>query len=148
MTPLISMLAPGLMEAGSRLIDRLIPDTAQRDQAKLALLEVEGQQALQEMQVSLSAILAEANSAYPWMSRARPTFLYVIYSIILHSVVCDRNHHRHLVATANFSGGRESEQVTGCNPGKPLVAVQCRLPWLHRRTQLRQVARCRSIACI
>lgn len=31
MTPLISMLAPGLLEAGSRLIDRLIPDPAQRD---------------------------------------------------------------------------------------------------------------------
>lgn len=69
------------------MIDRLIPDTAQRDQAKLALLEVEGQQALQEMQVSLSAILAEANSAYPWMSRARPIFLYVIYSIILLCVI-------------------------------------------------------------
>ena len=65
----------------------MIPDPAQRDQAKLALLQLEGQQALQEMQVSLSAILAEANSADPWTSRARPTFLYVIYSIILLCVV-------------------------------------------------------------
>src|SRR3546814_15772983 len=43
--------------------------------------------ALQEMQVSLSAILAEANSADPWTSRARPTFLYVIYGVILLSVI-------------------------------------------------------------
>jgi hypothetical protein len=35
------------------------------------------------MQVTLSAILAEANSADPWTSRARPTFLYVIYGVIM-----------------------------------------------------------------
>ena len=75
---------PRLTESRSCLIDRLFSDPAQRDRAKLALLQVEGQQALQ---VSLSAILAEANSADPWTSRARPTFLYVIYSIILLCVV-------------------------------------------------------------
>ena len=83
MTPLLTTLAPGLLEAGARLIDRLIPDPAEREKAKLALLQAEGQQALQEMQVSLSAILAEANSLDPWTSRARPTFLYVIYALIV-----------------------------------------------------------------
>jgi len=83
MIPILTTLAPGLIEAGSRLIDRLIPDPAEREKAKLALLQAEGQQALQEMQTSLSAILAEANSADPWTSRARPTFLYVIYGVIL-----------------------------------------------------------------
>jgi len=87
MSPIFTTLAPGLFEAGAKLIDRLIPDPAQREQAKLALFQAEGQQALQEMQVSLSAILAEANSADPWTSRARPTFLYVIYSILLLCVV-------------------------------------------------------------
>src|SRR3546814_10654834 len=67
---LFTTLAPGLFEAGAKLIDRLIPDPAQREQAKLALFQAEGQQALQEMQVSLSAILAEANSADPWTSRS------------------------------------------------------------------------------
>jgi len=38
---------------------------------------------LQEMQTSLSAIMAEASSADPWTSRARPTFLYVMYGVIL-----------------------------------------------------------------
>jgi hypothetical protein len=83
MIPMLTTLAPGLIEAGSRLIDRLIPDPAEREKAKLAQLQAEGQQALKEMQVSLSAILAEANSADPWTSRARPTFLYVIYGVIL-----------------------------------------------------------------
>jgi len=39
------------------------------------------------MQISLSAIMAEANSHDPWTSRARPTFLYVIYGVILLSVI-------------------------------------------------------------
>ena len=75
-TPFVSSLFPGLLEAGAKLIDRIIPDPAQREQAKLALFQAEGLQALQEMQVTLSAILAEANSADTWTSRARPTFLY------------------------------------------------------------------------
>lgn len=70
MTPLVSMLALGPQEAGGRLIDHLIQDPAKRDQAKLALFQLEGQKSLQEMQVSLSAILAEANFAEPWTSRA------------------------------------------------------------------------------
>ena len=31
----------------------------------------------------MSAILAEANSSDPWTSRARPSFLYVVYVFIL-----------------------------------------------------------------
>jgi len=102
MTPILTTLAPGLLEAGSRLIDRLVPDPTEREKAKLPLLQAEGQLALQEMQTSLSAILAEANSADPWTSRARPTFLYVIYGVILLCVMgaiigiwwqsCDASH--------------------------------------------------------
>lgn len=65
------------------LLDRVIPDPKVREEAKLKLFAAEGQQALSEMQVSLSAILAEAQSADPWTSRARPTFLYLIYAVIL-----------------------------------------------------------------
>jgi hypothetical protein len=65
MNPIFTTLVPGLFEGGARLIDRLIPDPAEREKAKLALLQAEGHQALQEMQVSLSAILAEANSQDP-----------------------------------------------------------------------------------
>lgn len=87
MVPFISAVAPTLIDATSKLIERIIPDPAEREKAKLALLQAEGQQALQEMQTSLSAILAEANSHDPWTSRARPTFLYVIYAVILMCVM-------------------------------------------------------------
>ena len=46
MTPILTTLVPGLLEAGSRLIDRLIPDPSEREKAKLNLLQAEGHLAL------------------------------------------------------------------------------------------------------
>jgi hypothetical protein len=65
------------------LLDRIIPDPAQRDQAKLALIAQQGTQEIQDLQARLSAIVAEAGSRDPWTSRARPSFLYVMYVMIL-----------------------------------------------------------------
>lgn len=65
------------------LIDKVIPDKAARDKAKLELLTMQGSQELAEIQARLSAIVAEANSHDPWTSRARPSFLYVIYALLL-----------------------------------------------------------------
>lgn len=68
------------------IIDKVIPDPKQRDAAKLELLKLQGTQELELLQTQLSAIIAEANSADPWTSRARPSFLYVMYAMILLSV--------------------------------------------------------------
>jgi hypothetical protein len=65
------------------IIDKIIPDKAERDKAKLELLNLQGTQELQQVQTQLSAIIAEANSQDPWTSRARPSFLYVMYAMIL-----------------------------------------------------------------
>ncbi|MFM5947959.1 MAG: holin family protein [Novosphingobium sp.] len=65
------------------IIDKVIPNPAQRDKAKLELLALQGSQELAEIQARLSAIVAEANSHDPWTSRARPSFLYVIYLLLL-----------------------------------------------------------------
>lgn len=65
------------------IIDKVIPDKAARDQAKLELLQLQGSQELAEINARLSAIVAEANSNDPWTSRARPSFLYVMYVLLL-----------------------------------------------------------------
>lgn len=65
------------------LIDKIIPDPQARERAKLELLALEGTQEMQAIQARLSAIVAEANSADPWTSRARPSFLYVMYAMLL-----------------------------------------------------------------
>jgi hypothetical protein len=79
----LEAVLPSTLKAAVGLFDRFIPDPAAREAAKLALMTKEGEQALAEMQVSMSAILAEANSADPWTSRARPAFLYVVYILLL-----------------------------------------------------------------
>ena len=68
------------------LIDKIIPDPKARDAAKLELLKLEGTQELERVRTQLSAIVAEAGSPDPWTSRARPSFLYVIYSLLLWAI--------------------------------------------------------------
>jgi hypothetical protein len=65
------------------IIDKVIPDKAARERAKIELIKLEDSQELEGLQARLSAILAEAQSPDPWTSRARPSFLYVMYAIIL-----------------------------------------------------------------
>ena len=75
-----------IVGAGLKIIDKVIPDPAERDKAKLELLKQQQQGSLDEIQQQLSAIIAEANSSDPWTSRARPSFLYVIYVLILAAI--------------------------------------------------------------
>ncbi len=70
----------------SSIIDKVIPDKAAREKAKLELMKLEGTQEMQLIQAQLSAIVAEANSKDPWTSRARPSFLYVIYVLLLWAI--------------------------------------------------------------
>ncbi len=70
----------------TKIIDKIIPDKEARDRAKLELLKLEGSQELEEVRVQMSAILAEARSVDPWTSRARPSFLYVMYLLLLWSI--------------------------------------------------------------
>ena len=65
------------------IIDKVIPDKEARARARHALIELEGTQELKQIEARLSAIVAEAESADPWTSRARPSFLYVMYAMIL-----------------------------------------------------------------
>ena len=65
------------------IIDKVIPDKEARAKAKLELLALEGTQELRQIEARLAAIVAEARSADPWTSRARPSFLYVMYAMIL-----------------------------------------------------------------
>lgn len=79
-------LLEALIGPVTSLIDKVIPDKKARDQGKLELLQLQGSQELAEIQARLSAVVAEANSHDPWTSRARPSFLYVIYVLLLWSL--------------------------------------------------------------
>ncbi|MFM5914542.1 MAG: holin family protein [Chakrabartia godavariana] len=79
-------LLDGLIAPLSKLIDKIIPDPRAREAAKLELLKLQGSQELEAVRVQMSAIIAEAASPDPWTSRARPSFLYVMYAIILWAI--------------------------------------------------------------
>lgn len=76
----------GLIGPIAKIIDKIIPDPDARDKAKLELLKLEGSQEMEAMKTQLSAIVAEAQSTDPWTSRARPSFLYVMYALLLWSI--------------------------------------------------------------
>ena len=79
-------LIAGIIGPVAALIDKIIPDPEARDRAKLELLKAEGSQEMRAVEARMSAIIAEARSADPWTSRARPSFLYVMYALLLWSV--------------------------------------------------------------
>ena len=74
---------PALLGPLTQIIDKIFPNPAERDRAKLELLKLQGSQEMELLQAQLSAIIAEAQSPDPWTSRARPSFLYVMYAMIL-----------------------------------------------------------------
>ena len=89
------------------IIDKVIPDPKARDAAKLELLKMQGSQEMQLLQTQLSAIVAEANSPDPWTSRARPSFLYVMYTLILWALP--------MGLIAAFRPGAAADIATGMN---------------------------------
>lgn len=64
-------------------INKIWPDPQQRASAEATLIKAQAEAAILQMQQQMSVMLAEAQSNDPWTSRARPSFLYVMYLMIL-----------------------------------------------------------------
>lgn len=82
----IAEVVTGLATPLFNLVDKLFTSDEERNAAKMKVLELEQNGQLEGMKTQLSAIVTEAQSADPWTSRARPSFLYVMYVIILWSI--------------------------------------------------------------
>jgi len=91
----------------AKIIDKIIPDKETRERAKLELLRLEGSQEMELIQARLQAIVAEAQSSDPWTSRARPSFLYVMYAMILWALP--------MGVLAAFNPGAAREIAAGMN---------------------------------
>jgi hypothetical protein len=74
------------MDLCGKAIDRFIPDPAAAATAKLEMYKAQQAGNFKEIEIAMSAILAEANSTDPWTSRARPSFLYVVYILLLFGI--------------------------------------------------------------
>ena len=79
-------LIDGIIGPIARIIEKLVPDPKARDEAKLKLLELQGSQELEQVTTQIVAIITEAQSTDRWTSRARPSFLYVMYTLLLWAI--------------------------------------------------------------
>lgn len=64
-------------------INKIWPNPEDRASADAITIKATADAAIGQLQASMSVMLAEAQSADKWTSRARPSFLYVMYTMIL-----------------------------------------------------------------
>lgn len=83
--PILGVLS-SVAPIASELIDNLFETEEEKAEAKLKLAKLEQQGQLKNLEIQMSAIVAEARSTDPWTSRARPSFLYVVYLFILAAI--------------------------------------------------------------
>ena len=67
-------------------IDRIWPSPTDDAAAKVSILKANTDSIIAQLDAQNRAANAEAASTDPWTSRARPSFLYVMYAMILASV--------------------------------------------------------------
>ena len=79
-------LVAGLFGIGEKLIDHWFPNAEEAKKRKAELMVMVQQGKIKEMETAMSAIIAEANSSDKWTSRARPSFMYVMYIMILSAI--------------------------------------------------------------
>ena len=80
------MLLEAVVGPLAKLIDKIIPDPQARDRAKLELIRLQGDQEASAIAQQMQAVIAEANSGDPWTSRPRPSFLNMLYALILWAI--------------------------------------------------------------
>ena len=68
------------------LFDDLFTSDEEREAAKFKVMALAQAGKLDEMKTSMSAIISESKSEDPWTSRARPSFLYIMYIMILTAI--------------------------------------------------------------
>lgn len=81
------MLGDAIAGVVGKILDKAWPDPAQKAQAALEIEKLRQAGEFKELDAAMTAIIAEANSADPWTSRARPSFMYVFYFILLALVI-------------------------------------------------------------
>lgn len=79
-------MIPGITDLIGKSLDKIFPDRNQANAAKVRMLELQQAGEFKEIDLAYQSIIAEANSTDKWTSRARPSFMYVFYFLLLASV--------------------------------------------------------------
>ena len=72
-----------VLDVGGKIIDKIFPDKTEAEKAKVELAKAQMNGGLDELKTLLQPFLAETQSSDKWTSRARPSFFYVMYILIL-----------------------------------------------------------------
>ena len=77
----------GVLDVGMKLVERIFPDPAERDRAKIELLAMQQTGELNELQTRMQGIVAEAQSE-SWLTRSwRPITMLCFLFLIMNNLV-------------------------------------------------------------
>lgn len=79
-------MALKFLDAIGTVADKIWPDASEREKNKIVLAQLEQQGAFKHLDLASANIQTEASSNDPWTSRARPSFLYVMYIYLLAAI--------------------------------------------------------------
>ncbi len=69
-----------------KIVDKIFPDKTEAERAKAELIKLQMSGDIEEIKQALAVFVNESSSTDKWTSRARPSFLYVMYIFILFSI--------------------------------------------------------------
>ncbi len=75
------------LRIGSQVIDRLWPNPEERDKAKLALLQLQQEGQLREIEASMQVLVAEAKSEHVLTATWRPITMLVFVSVVANNLI-------------------------------------------------------------
>ena len=102
----MSLLGIGeVADLGTKILEKIIPDAAQAEKYKFALLQLQQSGELAEMANATKIITTDAASSDKWTARARPWFLYVMYILLLASIPMGVCHSINPVVSHNMELG-------------------------------------------
>ena len=65
------------------VVRRIFPDPLEQEKVRMVILELQLNGELEKIAAQSNIIIAEAQSQDKWTSRARPSFMYVFYAILI-----------------------------------------------------------------
>jgi len=83
---LANIVSGGLLDFIGKIIDKAVPDPEAKARAQATIMQAAVNGEIKQFEAEISVMLEEARSTDKWTSRARPSFLYVIYVLILAAI--------------------------------------------------------------
>lgn len=71
---------------GETIVKTIWPNPTEAANAQATVIQAQVDATVKQLQAAQAVMLAEAQSSDPWTSRARPSFMYVMYTCILAAI--------------------------------------------------------------